>query len=380
MLFAGLSACLPMRTIGLYFQKVLTSLLNLLFFWRRKTIYIFDEKFFYNKVLGVGSEKSVLTTFDRDTDYDKFNLIINGKSRPISAVNSKSNLYSLQKKLSENFLCNIPLPNCVCGYVNGKNYLDFLKEHCGNEYFLRLDIKNFFESIKDDKIRENLDEYIKIRNEIEKDKVLNDIIGIASLDGKLPQGAVTSPQISNIIFRRLDIRIRNYCRKFDVVYTRYADDMLFSSKNEQLHESFFYKMISKILKDHQLKINYKKIKKSKNKMILSGYVISEKIHLSRKKLKKINTLLYEFEIYKRKEHNIQNFFEFIEKISRENFKFSKSSDIKNKHSIIINYLAGYRSYLLLFSKQNYINKCYDYSKKIKKIENTLEILNSIKFE
>ena len=65
---------------------------------------------------------------------------------------------------------------------------------------------------------------------------------------KLPHGAVTSAYLANLICRRLDFRIAGYCNKRDIVYTRYADDMFFSSDNMHVLKSI-YGMIKKILKD-----------------------------------------------------------------------------------------------------------------------------------
>ncbi|MFJ8088872.1 reverse transcriptase family protein [Lysinibacillus sp. NPDC095746] len=255
---------------------------------------IYSEDFFYKNLLGFNSREVIEDIVVTANVYQNFTIKVNGKNRDISAINSNTKLYHLQRKLLKNFLNNIPLPNCVCGFVEGKSYLDFLKPHCGKKYYIRLDIKNFFNSIKSINIAKVLDEYIQLENQEQKQQVIKDICKIVTLNDSLPQGAVTSPQLSNIFFRRLDIRIRNYCRKFKVEYTRYADDMLFSSMEESLHQDFFVNKISKIVKDINLNINKKKVIKSKNKIILNGYVISDKISLSRNKMKKINTFIYSF--------------------------------------------------------------------------------------
>lgn len=77
----------------------------------------------------------------------------------------------------------------------------------------------------------------------------------------------------NIVFRELDIRIQKYCRKYDIIYTRYADDLLFSGYNSILLKKTFYKGIEKIVGSRGFQINYLKTKRAKEYISLNGFVI-----------------------------------------------------------------------------------------------------------
>lgn len=337
---------------------------------------IYSENFFYKGLLGFDSRTIMKNTVTTSNAYREFDLIVNGKKRRIDAINPKSKLYHLQKKILNNFLINIPLPNCACGFVEGKNYLDFLKPHCNKKYYMRLDIKSFFASIKIEHIKKIFEEYILINDGKKKMQVINDLTELVTLNGSLPQGSVTSPYISNVFFRRIDIRIRNYCRKFNVEYTRYADDMLFSSNEAAVNKAFFTKRISKILKDFDLKLNSNKGLRTENQIVLNGYVVSEKISLSRKKLIKINTLIYAFNkgVQKKKCNGIEEY-TYRLRGSKSNLPFELTDDLHINKLKIINYLAGYRSYLMTFSKPNCEDYCFNYHEKIKKIEYILEVLS-----
>lgn len=340
---------------------------------------IYNEDYFYKKILKVESKNEALSKVNKSNAYTEVILDINGKQRDISIIDKDSQLYRLQKNLLENFLDDIPLPNNVCGFVKGKSYLDFLKAHCSKKYYLRIDIKDFFNSINVSLIKKVLSEYIVVNDEVTKIVMLHAISNITTYNRKLPQGAVTSPQLSNIIFRRLDIRIRKYCNKFKIDYTRYADDMLFSSNNQHLHKEVFYKMLVKILKDFNLRINKKKIKQTTDSIVLNGYILNDHISLSRKKMNTMNSLLYVFENSKGKRKIPRTFKEYFERIPlgiRLSIKID-TPDEKSK-SKIINYLAGYRSYLMNFSKEKYKDFCRDYSEKIKEIEKTLNKLLDLK--
>lgn len=152
--------------------------------------------------------------------------------------------------------------------------------------------------------------------------------------------------------------------------------MLFSSNDDRLHKDFFVKMISKILKDNQLEINREKLRRGQKKIVLNGYVISNHISLSRNKLKKVNSILYSFENIEGKKLEPKNFFEFYSRLSSDRSIFPDSSlTIEKKYDILFNYLAGYRSYLLSFSKEKHKDTCVDYSGKIEKLEYVLSKLN-----
>lgn len=316
---------------------------------------------------------------NKNNYYNEFEIVVNSKRRIISAIKKDSLIFKLQKKLVNNFLDYVPLPDYVCGFVKGKNYLDFLVPHCSKQFFLRIDIKDFFGSLKTELVRETFFEYINVRKEKEKKKILDEIIFITTYNGSVPQGAITSPILSNILFRRIDIRIKKYCEKFDVEYTRYADDLLFSSNKPEINKHFFIGTLKDILRDINLKINPKKIIKSENSIVLNGYVISKKISLSRKKLKKLNSYLYAFEYENGFKKYPTNFNEFISRLNNIN------PDIVNltQDNIILkgntlNYLAGYRAYLLSFNEQSIKEFTCDFSRKIKRIEKMLVNLSEIR--
>lgn len=337
---------------------------------------IYSEDFFHGKILGIGLFDDLPLEVDKIDSYDVFEIIVNSKKRQINAIKKQSKLYNLQKKFLDNFLNDIPLPNYVFGFVKGRNYLDFLLPHCSKQYYLRIDIKSFFESLSEKLVRETFSEYIDIKKVEEKNKVLDEIVYITTLSNSLPQGGITSPTISNILLRRIDIRIKKYCEKYDVEYTRYADDMLFSSNKTDITQFFFIGTIKEILSNLGLKINSKKIIKAQNKLVLNGYVISKKISLSRSKMRNINSLLYTFEFENGVAKFPNSFEEFISRLDVVRPDVIK--EYKNQSSLrikLINYLAGYRAFLLSFNKLSKKEFISDYTKKIKRIEKMLEFLS-----
>lgn len=247
--------------------------------------------------------------------------------RMIHAIKSYSGLYNLQQRIQHRFLKNIYLPDTVCGFREHYSYTDFLIPHISEEkdrYFLRLDIKAFFESIRIDDLKEVLKYYIS--DEIKKseyEKILNILIEIVTVNQKVVQGAVTSPMLSNLVFRQLDIRIERYCSKFNIKYTRYADDMLFSGRTSYIHSRKFMAAIAVIIESRGFSLNYSKTLRAEREISLNGFVIGSGLRVSRKKLYKLNKILYQ--------------------LSSSDFG-GFDSDYELYHAR--NQLAGYRSFLL----------------------------------
>ncbi|MCM3124432.1 MULTISPECIES: reverse transcriptase family protein [unclassified Mesobacillus] len=329
--------------------------------------------------MGIDNLGIIESTLDTKSQaYTEMMIYRKGKQREIKSLKKNSDLYLLQKRLAENFLNNIPLPNNVCGFVKNNSYKDFLlphniKDRNKTRYYLRLDIADFFNSISEEKVRKTIDEYITINNEEEKNSIISAIVGLVTFNGCLPQGGVTSPVISNLVFRRIDLRIRNYCDKLGIIYTRYADDMLFSANRENLHKGSFIKMLINILKGSGFVLNRKKIKRGINFISLNGFVVGNNVRISRSKRKEINRFIYNYE----KGGIPKTATELLSKLNGEIFS-SRIKPFETKTDII-HYLAGYRSFLILWLPENKEDNWYRESTKlldkINKIIKRLESLN-----
>ena len=225
-------------------------------------------------------------------DYKTFQIPKKNGIRTITFLEKNSVLFSLQQKLLHNYLSTLPLPTCVKGFVQGESYKDFLYAHVGNHFFLRVDINSFFPSITEKLIVCELDNYLHLEDNDSK-VILSLICDTVTVNGILPQGASTSPAISNLVMARLDQRILKYCQVFGVNYTRYADDLLFSSEVFDFNKkTWFLSKIKSILKTHGFSLNYSKMKYGKEEISLNGYVISRiEVRLSRNRLSDLRTII-----------------------------------------------------------------------------------------
>lgn len=293
-------------------------------------------------------------------DYKEFKIPKKGGFRTINYLEKDSALWDLQHKLLNNFLETQALPVCVKGFRKGESYKTFLDEHIGATYFLRIDIASFFPSINSNWIKTELSNMLVCNSDDEKDTLLDLICDIVTLDNALPQGASTSPAISNIVMARIDQRITKYCQVFNVRYTRYADDLLFSSSSFNFSEKkWFIKKIKYILASQNLRLNYSKMKYGENELVLNGYVVSKQgIRLSRNRLSDVRHVVS----FSRDNYSVLKRDGPEEFLKKANSMPLKHRDLKiypfNTLFQFIQYLCGYRAFLISMVDANDTNSAF----------------------
>jgi RNA-directed DNA polymerase len=340
------------------------------------TSYIYNKDFFYEKIISseINLLKSVLNT-NKESQYKEKIIPKKGGTRTLKCIVRTSPLRQIQQNLQENFLNNISIPDIVYGFKKGSSYKNYLYAHTDRKYYLRVDIKNFFDSIKKELILEVMQDYLKM-SESANEEVLDIIYNIVTLNDKLPQGAITSPSIANIVFRQLDLRILKYCNEFDVTYTRYADDLLFSSNDTFLLKPFFLKKISYILSSKGFKINSQKIMKNNKKIVLNGFIVGEEVSLSRRRLNDISTVLF----LSNAGGCPQDIADLLDRLNNGRYLYRKKINdryFQSKNNLI-DYLAGYRSFLIQWLPEE---KNFRQNKRISnllsRIENLLETIDKL---
>lgn len=262
-------------------------------------MYLYEENYFLSHILNTSKQKLFDILEKKEEAYLSFRIPKQRGERKIDGLKPGCELRQIQLRLKNNFLDTIPLPLPAKGFAAGENYISYLRAHCGKKYFLRLDIQDFFPSITEEHLEDALSEYVK------DEAVRRAIIEIGTLNGGLPQGGVTSPALSNLVFRRIDQRIFKYCQKVsdryegansacdEIIYTRYADDLLFSSKYFDFSANpYFYGMISHILEEFHFRLNPGKTSFQTGQFVSNGFVVGSDVHLSRSKRKEMNTFLF----------------------------------------------------------------------------------------
>lgn len=154
-------------------------------------------------------------------------------------------LKAIQKSIARNILSQEEISPYAVAYRIGGSTKANASPHVGHEIVMKCDIRKFFDHITFPMLREKV---FPVRKYSESNSILLSILCVYR--HATPQGAPTSPAISNIILRDFDNRIGQWCMDKNITYTRYCDDMTFSGsfnpaelkeqiKKELFKEGFF---------------------------------------------------------------------------------------------------------------------------------------------
>jgi RNA-directed DNA polymerase len=158
-----------------------------------------------------------------------------GKMRIISAPSTA--LKILQRKLSQVLYSVYEPKSSVHGFVPARSILTNAKQHVRKRFILNIDLKDFFHSIHFGRVQGI---FMKPPYNLPKEVAVV-LAKICCYDGKLPQGAPTSPIVTNMICARMDSELRRLAREFKCTYyTRYADDITFSTTLKTFPNSLAY--------------------------------------------------------------------------------------------------------------------------------------------
>ncbi|MGV6480540.1 retron St85 family RNA-directed DNA polymerase [Pantoea agglomerans] len=190
-------------------------------------------------------------------------------------------------------------------YVEGKGIKTNAAAHQGSDHLLKMDFKDFFHSITPDVLMKALDKNGGKEILDEEDRYIISHLFFWKLRGNSPLrlsiGAPTSPIISNAIMYDFDEEIADYCAELNVKYTRYADDLTFSSKDRESLTTIPNEVNIVLRKNFGSKIRINKEKtlrcnKSMNRSV-TGIVLNntnDSLSLGRKKKRMISSFVHKF--------------------------------------------------------------------------------------
>lgn len=134
-----------------------------------------------------------------------------------------SPMRAIQYWILNNILLQVPTDPAATAFVRNRSLLDNVRPHRNRTFLVSIDLQDFFGSITYRQV------YYVFRDAGYGAQASSLLTRICTLDGSLPQGAITSPTISNLVMVGLDRRVSGYCGPRDVTYTRYADDITLSA-------------------------------------------------------------------------------------------------------------------------------------------------------
>lgn len=199
-------------------------------------------------------------------------------------------LWEYQKEIWKKYNIN---PNISHGFEKGKSIITNAKIHRNKRFILNIDLQNFFDSFHFGRVRGFFEKNKEYALPVE---IATIIAQLTCVEGSLPQGAPTSPIITNLICQILDYRLLKIAKQYKLDYTRYADDLTFSTNNKnfiELKENFLL-AIQKEIERAGFKINEKKTrllyKDSQQKV--TGLVVNQKINVAQEYYRKTKSMAH----------------------------------------------------------------------------------------
>lgn len=222
----------------------------------------------------------------------------NGDKRMISAPYEKLN--NIQKKLAI-VLSDAYKPKvCTYGFVEGKSHISNAEQHAQKRIILNIDLKDFFSQIHFGRVCGMLmaKPYCLGR------EAAITIAQLACYKGRLPQGAPSSPVITNMVCRSLDTQMINLAKKYSCTYTRYADDITLSTYAKSFPEEIVQILngkvqigskLQKLLDEQSFEVNPNKItlRYNTNHQEVTGLTVNSFPNLQRSYIKNIRAALYQ---------------------------------------------------------------------------------------
>jgi len=267
---------------------------------------------------------------NRKDFYNTF--YIKKKNRGLRQIKAPiDELRYLQKVILDNILNKIPLDDSCMSYRQNISIYDNASIHQNQPILYHFDLYKFFDTITEKRIygffrflgyHPNLaldfaklttiplsSEYIQM---ISDDETSPPFFPLDKNLGRLPQGAPTSPMLSNIILNKVDIRFRNLAKKQNINYSRYADDLIFSGQKKNLPSKNF---IKQIITEEGFFCNDKKTKTmiKGQKQYVTGLTVTDGVHVPKKYKKDIINALYYCQKYGVQSH--------LKKINSNKFGF-----------------------------------------------------------
>lgn len=268
-----------------------------------------------------------------------------GGTRLISAPMPR--LKKAQYWLLENILAKVPIHEAAHGFRPDHSILTNAAPHQGSAIVINLDLKDFFPNV-------TLPRVIGLYKSLGYSPSLATIFGLlsteppvqdAELDGEtwhvatsvrhLPQGAPTSPAITNLLCRRLDCRLAGIAKKHRFTYTRYADDLTFSGPDREASRKILWQ-VRKVIEEEGFIVHPDKVRTmgTGRRQEVTGLTVNEKPAVSRQDLRAYRALLHQLDT-----------------------KGPDACTWRGTSDRILAKVSGYRSYLLMVDRERYATLC-----------------------
>ncbi|HVW37484.1 MAG TPA: reverse transcriptase family protein, partial [Pirellulales bacterium] len=228
-----------------------------------------------------------------------------GGVRELSAPHRS--LAAAQQWILDNILVRVPVHDAAHGFVTGRSTVTNATPHAGKHVIVNADLKDFFPSITFPRVRgvfENLGYspaaatiLALLATEAPRRTMVyaGQTYEVATGPRALPQGACTSPALSNLVARRMDSRLSGIAAKLGWNYTRYADDLTFSAEGEAGEKvGYLLARIRHIAQDEGFAVNESKtrVQRPNTAQTVTGLVVNHRVAVPRTTVRRLRAILH----------------------------------------------------------------------------------------
>lgn len=217
----------------------------------------------------------------------------------------KPRLRETQRRILHHLLSRIPVHRAARGFAPGSSPATFALPHAGAPTVLRADLRHCFESIT---VARVTDVFRLVGYPPAVARTLADLCTTATpadalgtvprphaayLRGRhLPQGAPTSPHLSNLVMRSLDRRLQGYAAANDLQYTRYGDDLALSGHNMDADKALW--VLLRVIASEGFTVHSGKVRimREHQQQILAGLVVNDRPRVPRREYDAVRALLH----------------------------------------------------------------------------------------
>lgn len=230
-----------------------------------------------------------------------------GGTRLISAPMPR--MKRAQYWLLDNVLNQLPIHDAAHGFIQGRSIVTNAKPHTNKQVVINLDLKDFFPSITYPRVKGIFKQsgysealattfaLIATKPDTQAVEMDGQTYHIANGKRELPQGSPCSPAITNVLCRRLDARLQGMAHKLGFTYTRYADDLTFSSDETDKIQSVLWRC-QRIVTDEGFTLHPDKtrVMRKHQKQEVTGIVVNDGLSVDRPTLKRFRAVVRQIEL------------------------------------------------------------------------------------
>jgi retron-type reverse transcriptase len=188
-------------------------------------------------------------------------------------------LKTMQKTILRRLLRRLKAHPAATGFESGYSIVSNAFCHVGRPVVVRMDLKDFFESTATKRVN-------RYFQSIGWNRPASDwLTEICTFKDGLPQGAPTSPRLSNLVNYRMDARLDKLAEKFNAAYSRYADDITFSLAADHRNLHGLISMVAKVVEEEGYTLHRHKklhIRRQHEQQVVTGLVVNRRINLRRR--------------------------------------------------------------------------------------------------